>query len=265
MPHALLRPLATVTLTLAVLATSPAIAEIKTKSIEYRDGDHTLTGYLAWDDSLSGKAPGILVVHEWWGLNAHAKERAEKLAGEGYVAFAADMYGTDRVTTKPDQAQAWYTEVTSDLEGWMNRAQLGLDVLKAQSQVDSGKLAAMGFCFGGTTVMQMAYTGSEVDAVASYHGSLPAPPSSVTGITQKVLAAHGRADPFVPNERVTAFQDGLDSIGADWQMLVYSGTRHSFTNKDAGQYGLDALAYNEVADKSSWEATMRLFDDVFGE
>ena len=265
MTRTILKPTLGLAFAMALMQASTALAEIKTKAVEYKHGDTALTGWLAWDDATTGKVPGVLVIHEWWGLNEHAKERAEKLAGEGYVAFAADMYGTGRVTTKPDQARAWYGEVTTDLSSWMERAQIALDVLKGHENVDSEKLAAMGFCFGGTTVMQMAYAGSEVDAVVSYHGSLPLPGADVTGISQRVLVAHGRDDPFVPPERVAPFQESLDRIGAEWEMTVYSGTRHSFTNKDAGQYQMDALAYNEIADKNSWSATMRLFDDVFGE
>ena len=248
-----------------LLGATPLLAAVKSKAVQYKHGDTELTGWLAWDDAASGKVPGVLVIHEWWGLNEHAKERAEKLAGEGYIAFAADMYGTGRVTTKPDQARTWYGEVTSNPASWMERAQVALEILKAHERVDADKLAAMGFCFGGTTVMQMAYAGSEVDAVVSYHGSLPLPGADVTGISQRVLVAHGRDDPFVPPERVAPFQEALDRIGADWEMTVYSGTRHSFTNKDAGQYGMDALAYNPKADKGSWRATMRLFDEVFAD
>ena len=245
------------------LGAATAQAEIKTKAIEYKDGDVSLTGHLAWDDSLSGKRPGILVVHEWWGLNAHARERAERLAAEGYVAFAVDMYGTGRVTTEADQARAWMTEVRSNPKGWMRRAALGFEVLKGQDRVDPASLGAIGFCFGGTTVMQMAYAGMEFDAVGSFHGSLPAPPEGVTAITPRVFAAHGRDDSFVPKENVTAFQDGLDRIGATWDLAVYSGTRHSFTNPDASQYGIPNVQYNPRADEASWAALMRVFDEAF--
>jgi len=153
-------------------------------------------------------------------------------------------------------------QITENVEAWRARANAGLEVLKAQPQVDAGKIAAIGYCFGGATVMQMAYAGSDVDAVVSFHGSLPPAPDSVTSIEPRVMVAHGRDDAFIPAERIDAFQKGLDRIGADWEMTIYSGTRHGFTNPDAGRYGMDNLAYNEIADERSWAAMMRLFDEV---
>jgi dienelactone hydrolase len=247
----------------AVFMAGTAGAEVRTQSIPYKDGDVTLTGVLAWDDAVSGKRPGVLVVHEWWGLNDYAKSRAEDLAKAGYVAFALDMYGDNKVTKHGNEAGEWMKQITANVEGWQRRAQLGLDVLKAQPQVDAGKVAAIGYCFGGATVMQMAYAGADLDAVASFHGSLPPAPESVSAIKPRVLIAHGRDDKFIPAERITAFQQALDRVKADWEMTIYSGTRHGFTNPGAGEYGMDNLAYNERADKHSWAAMMKLFADVF--
>lgn len=241
----------------------PASAEVKTKSIEYKDGDTVLTGLLAWDDAATGERPGVLVVHEWWGLNEYAKSRAEQLAAEGYVAFALDIYGDGKVTDHPEQAGAWMEEITGNIETWTRRAQLGLDVLKSQDEVAGASLAAIGYCFGGATVMQMAYAGAEVQAVASFHGSLPPPPESVTTITPRVLVAHGRDDAFIPQKRVLAFQDGLDRLEATWDMTIYSGTRHGFTNPGAGVYGIENIQYNERADKDSWAAMLLMFEEVF--
>lgn len=242
---------------------SLASAEVQTKAIEYTDGETVLTGLLAWDDAAEGKRPGVLVVHEWWGLNDYAKGRAEQLAAAGYVAFALDMYGGNKVTTHPEEANAWMTEIASNADHWTQRAQLGLDVLTSQDQVDPERTAAIGYCFGGATVMQMAYAGADLDAVVSFHGSLPAAPESVTSIAPQVLAAHGRDDQFVPPDQVAAFQQGLDRAGATWEMMIFSGTRHAFTNPGAGEYGIDNLAYNEAADKRSWAAMMELFGEVF--
>ena len=238
-------------------------AEVKSKVVEYQYEDITLTGYLYWDDKISGKRPGVLVIHEWWGLNDYAKGQAERLAAEGYVAFALDMYGDDRVTDHPEQAGEWMKQITSNIDAWTRRAQRGLDTLKAQEQVDADNLAAIGYCFGGATVMQMAYVGADVDAVVSFHGSLPPAPESVTSITPRILVAHGRDDGFIPADRIVAFKDGLDRAKADWEMTIYSGARHGFTNPGAGEYGLDGLAYNETADKRSWAAMMMMFDEVF--
>ncbi len=248
---------------MAFIAVSQASADIQTKTIEYNDGDTVLAGFLAWDDALMGKRPGVLVVHEWWGLNDYAKGRAEQLAAEGYVAFALDMYGDDKVTNHPEQAGTWMKQITSNIDLWTRRARLGLDVLVSQPQVNTSKAAAIGYCFGGATVMQMAYAGAPVKAVVSFHGSLPPAAASVASIGPRVLVAHGRDDKFIPAERIVAFQEGLDRAKADWEMTIYSGTRHGFTNPGAGAYGIDNLAYNETADKRSWAAMMRLFGEVF--
>lgn len=244
------------------VAAGQALAAVKTKTIEYKDGGVTLKGVLAWDDAVSAKRPGVLVVHEWWGLNDYAMSRAKQLAAEGYVAFALDMYGDNKVTSHAEDAGGWMKQITGNVEGWRARANLGLDVLKAQPQVDGANVAAIGYCFGGATVMQMAYAGSDVKAVVSFHGSLPPPGEAVTAIGPRVLVAHGRDDAFIPAERIAAFKAGLDRTGADWEMTIYSGTRHGFTNPGAGEYGMDNLAYNETADKRSWAAMLRLFEET---
>ena len=250
-------------LTAALFLALPASAEVKTKTITYNDGETELSGLLAWDDSMSGPRPGVLVVHEWWGLNDYAKGRAEALAAEGYVAFAVDMYGTGKVTEHPDQAGTWAKEITANLSAWVKRAETGLEVLQSQDQVQADKLAAIGYCFGGSTVMQMAYADSPLKAVASFHGSLPPASEDVTKVNPRVLIAHGRDDSFIPAERVIAFQDALDRTEADWEMTIYANTRHGFTNPDAGKFGIENLAYNEVADRRSWAATLQMLEEVF--
>ena len=244
------------------LAAFDAHAEVRTKTIEYKDGDTVLKGVLAWDDAMTGKQPGVLVVHEWWGLNDYAKSRAEALAKEGYVAFALDMYGDDKVTAHGKEAGEWMKQITANIGAWQTRAQLGLDVLKSQDNVDGSKVAAIGYCFGGATVMQMAYAGADVKAVVSFHGSLPPAPETVTSIAPQVLVAHGRDDAFIPADRIDAFQKGLDRAGADWEMMIFSGARHAFTNPNAGDYGMDNLQYNEVADKRSWASMLEVFGET---
>jgi dienelactone hydrolase len=263
MTYRFLRWITALALAFGLSGASLAAAEVKTKTVEYTHGETVLTGLLAWDDAAEGPRPGVLVVHEWWGLNDYAKSRAEQLAAEGYVAFALDMYGGNKVTTHPDEASEWMTQITSNTDAWTRRAQLGLEILQSQEQVAAGKTAAIGYCFGGSTVMQMAYAGTDLDAVVSFHGSLPPAPDTVTSIAPKVLAAHGRDDEFVPPERVDAFQQSLDRAQADWELMIFSGTRHSFTNPGAGDYGIDNLAYNERADQRSWAAMLRLFGEVF--
>lgn len=248
---------------MALFGASLASADVKTKTVEYKDGEVALKGVLAWDDAATGKRPGVLVIHEWWGLSDYVRSRAEQLAAEGFVAFALDMYGDSKVTTHAKEAGEWSKQIASNVEAWTRRAQAGLEVLKSQDQVASGDLAVIGYCFGGATAMQLAYAGADVKAVISFHGSLPPAPESVTSIKPRVLVAHGRDDKFIPAERIVAFQAGLDRAKADWEMTIYSGTRHAFTNPGAGAYGMDNLAYNERADKHSWAAMMKLFDEVF--
>jgi dienelactone hydrolase len=243
-----------------------AQAALKSETVEYKDGDTALKGFLVYDDALEGKRPGVIVVHEWWGLNDYAKQRAEMLAELGYVAFAVDMYGEERVTEHGEDAKAWMTQITQNVEAWQKRAQLGLDVLKTHELVDTDYTAAVGYCFGGATVMQMAYAGADLDGVVSFHGSLPpATETQQKNIEAKVLVAHGEADGFVPPERVVAFKQALDAADADWQMVTYGGARHAFTNPRADEYGMDGLKYDEKADERSWALMQSFLDEVFAE
>lgn len=239
-------------------------AEVRSKEVVYQDGDQQLRGYLAWDDAKKGKRPGIIVVHEWWGLNDYAKQRARQLAEEGYVAFAADMYGPGKVTMHAKDAQGWMTQITQNQQAWQQRALLALEQLKASPQVDSSRLAAIGYCFGGATVMQMAYAGADLDGVVSFHGSLPpASPEQAAAIKSRVLIAHGDADPFVPAERIVKFKKALSDANVDWEMDIYANTRHGFTNPGAGAFGMEQLAYNEKADQRSWQRMKDFFAEIF--
>lgn len=250
---------------LLFMATSMAAhAEVQTKAIEYKDGETTLTGYLYWDDAIEGKRPGVLVIHEWWGLNDYAKKRAHMLAELGFVAFAADMYGDGHVTDKAEQARTWMQEVTADVEGWRERALLGLEQLKASGMVDGDNLAAIGYCFGGATILQMAYANAPLKGVVSFHGALPAAPEKAKGkIGPQILVLHGHADSFVAPEVVTNFRNKLDEAGANWEMNTYGGARHGFTNPDAAAFGIENLQYNEQADRRSWERMQSFFTEIF--
>jgi dienelactone hydrolase len=253
-------------LTIALLIPNLGAAEIQTETINYFDGDKQLQGYVSWDDSIKGKRPGILVVHEWWGLNDYARERARMLAELGYVAFAVDMYGKGQVTTHADQANAWMSQITENIDAWQQRANLWLKQVKSHPLVDGDKTAAIGYCFGGATVMQLAYSGADIDGVVSFHGSLPAATEQqYPAIKAKIFAAHGNADPFVPAEQVTHFKASLEAAEADWQLLSFGGVKHSFTNPNAGSHGMDALAYDEDADRRSWQAMQNFFDEIFSD
>lgn len=252
---------------LMLLLASPAAAEIKSKAIQYQHDDAQLTGYLYWDDAIDGKRPGVLVVHEWWGLNDYAKKRAKMLAELGYVAFAVDMYGDDKVTDKPAQAQEWMQEITTDVDGWRERAALGVLQLQQSGFVDEKRVAAIGYCFGGATVLQLAYAGSDVLAVVSFHGALPAAPAESKGrIKAGILAFHGAADNFVAQEVVQNFQLKLQESMADWEFVVFGGdVRHGFTNPDAALFGIENLKYDAQSDFDSWERMKLMFSDLFAE
>lgn len=260
------RPISLVMALACLMLNLSAVAEVRSKAITYQDEDVPLTGYLYWDDAQQGKRPGVLVVHEWWGLNDYAKKRAQMLAELGYVAFAADMYGNGQVTDKPDQARDWMQEVTADVEGWRHRAGLGLQQLLASGLVDEHRLAAIGYCFGGATVLQMAYGNAPVKGVVSFHGALPAAPEEARGrIGPQILVLHGHADSFVAPEVVTNFRNKLDEAGARWEMNTYGGARHGFTNPDAGRYGIENLKYDPTADRRSWARMQAFFDEIFAD
>ena len=241
------------------------LSEVQLKSVEYKDGGVALKGYFAFDDALTGRRPGVIVVHEWWGLNDYAKKRAKMLAELGYVAFAADMYGDGKVTTHAKQASQWKNQITNNIEGWQKRALLGLDILRKHEFVDPTRMAAIGYCFGGATVMQLAYSGADLSGVVSFHGSLPIPTEEQAVNTKaSVLIAHGSDDKFVPADHIAKFMDSVSKAGIDWQMTYYSGARHGFTNPDADSFGVEGLQYNERADRRSWEHMQVFFEEIFG-
>ena len=246
------------------LAPSPRAADVKTKEIEYRQGDTVLHGFIAWDDAARGKRPGVLVVHEWWGLNDHARNQARRLAEAGYVGFALDMYGKGKVTTHPQEAQAFAAEATKDAEVMAARFNAALEQLKRDPHVDSTKIAAIGYCFGGSVVLGMARAGADLAAVVTFHGALatqqPAQPGKVKA---RILVNAGAADPFVPPEQVEAFRKEMQAAGARFEIVMYPGAKHGFTNPDAAKYGMSQLAYDAAADKQSWAAMLKLFREVF--
>jgi dienelactone hydrolase len=238
---------------------------LRTEDIEYRDGSLKLRGLLAYDEAIEGKRPGILVVHEAWGLGDHAMERARMLAKLGYVALAADMYGDRRMAADLPAAMELIGELRTDPAKLRARAGAAIAALRAQPNVDGSKLAAIGFCFGGTTVLELARGGADLKGVVSFHGGLqtlaPAEPGAVT---PKVLVCTGADDPMIPPAQVVDFENEMRTAGADWQVISYGGTVHSFTNPDAGKtVKLDGIAYNERTDKRSWAAMRAFFDEIF--
>ena len=241
-----------------------AQSAVQTKAVEYKDGETVLTGHLYWDDAIEGERPGVLVVHEWWGLNDYAKKRAHMLAELGFVAFATDMYGDGHVTDNREQAKTWMQEVTADVEGWRERAMLGIEQLKASGMVSGDNIAAIGYCFGGATVLQLSYANAPLKGVVSFHGALPAAPEESKGkIGPQILVLHGQADTFVAPEVVTNFRNKLEESGAIWEMNTYGGARHGFTNPDAAEFGMENLVYNKRADERSWARMQEFFGEIF--
>ncbi len=253
-------------LTLAIIVSAvPVQAKLVTQTISYADNGTALSGYLAYDDAVSGKRPGVLVVHEWWGLNDYARQRADKLAGLGYVAFAVDMYGAGKVTDHPKQAGEWSKAISQNTTEWQQRALAGLTVLKRQPQTDPERMAAIGYCFGGGTVQQLAYAGVGLKGVVSFHGSLQEPPAEVAKKTNtKLLICHGGADAFAPIDKFQAYLTAMAASGLDYQINIYGGAKHSFTNPNAAKYNIPALAYSPSADKRSWQAMQDFFKEIFG-
>jgi dienelactone hydrolase len=248
-----------------VLVAQSAQARLVTKTVEYRQGETTLEGYLAYDDSIKGKRPGVLVLHEWLGVGAYEKMRAEQLAALGYVAFAADIYGKG---VRPATAELAAKEAGkyrgNDRTLIRERAKAGLAKLASFPEVDPNRLAAIGYCFGGTAALELARSGADTKGTVSFHGGLNTPnPAEARNIKGKVLALHGADDPYVPPAEVAAFQQEMRAAKVDWQMVYYGGAVHSFSNPKSGNDPAKGAAYNEKADRRSWEAMQAFFNELF--
>ena len=238
-------------------------AEIKTENVEYKQGDATLEGFHAYDDSIQGKRPGVLVVHQWKGLGAYEKERAQMLAKLGYNVFAVDIYGKGVRPQNPKEAGALAGKYKSDRKLLRERVQAGLDVLEKSPLTDPKKIAAIGYCFGGTTVLELARSSADISGVVSFHGGLSSPnPADAKNIKGKVLVLHGADDPNV-NPEVAGFQEEMRNAKVDWEMISYGNAVHSFTDWNAGSDNSKGAAYNEKADKRSWEAMQQFFAEIF--
>jgi len=245
---------------------SAGMAELRGEAVEYRDGDAVMEGYLVYDDAKQGIRPGVLVVHEWMGLNAYAKRRADQLAELGYIAFAADIYGKGIRPKDTTEAGQFAGKYRSDRKLLRSRVNAAFSVLNDQGLTDLKRTAAIGYCFGGTTVLELARSGADLSGVVSFHGALSTPtPGDAKNIKAKVLALHGADDPNVKPDEVAAFQEEMRNAGVDWYFVSYGNAVHSFTNPDAGNDPKKGAAYNEKADKRSWEAMKSFFKEIFGE
>ncbi len=242
----------------------PAKAEIKTQAVAYKDGTVALEGYLAYDDSLQGKRPVVLIVHEWWGLNSYVKGRAEQIARLGYVALALDIYGKGVRATTMDEAGKLAGAFYQDRPLMRKRALAGLIEAKSLPMVDVTRVAAIGYCFGGGVVLELARSGADIRGVVTFHGSLDTPhPEDARNIKAKVLVCHGANDPFVTQERVVAFWNEMRDAKVDWQLNVYSNAVHSFTNPGSGDDPSKGMAYNKEADLRSWQAMKTFLEEIF--
>ncbi len=248
-----------------LMAASVAEAAVRMEPMVYGKGETRLVGQIAWDDAVKGPRPAVLVVHEWWGLNDYARERARALASLGYLAVAADIDGEGFETKDPAKAR----ELAGKFRGGdrallRERVLAAFEALKAHPLADKRRIAAIGYCFGGTAVLELARTGMELAGVASFHGGLSTPvPAAAGGIRTKVLVLHGADDPSVPPVDVQAFQEEMRKSGADWQMVAYGGAVHTFTNPAAGNDPSRGSAYNEKAARRSWEHMKVFFAEIF--
>jgi len=241
-----------------------ADAKVHSQLVEYKQGDTVLDGYLAYDDAAKGKRPGVLVVHAWMGLDDNARKRADMLAQLGYVAFAADIYGKGVRPKDRDEAGKLAGQYKKDRALLRKRVAAGLAQLLKSPNVDTGKTAAIGYCFGGTTVLELARSGAQVGGVVSFHGGLDSPtPADGKNIKSKVLVLHGAADPFEKAEDFDAFKKELADASVDWQLVEYGGAVHCFTDSTAGSDTSKGCAYDPAADKRSWAAMRAFFDELF--
>lgn len=252
---------------LACCSLAVSQAAIKEGSVEYKAGDTLLKGYLVYDDAAKVRRPGVLVVHEWWGHNEHARNSARKLAEAGYVALALDMYGDGKQADHPDHAGKFSGEVRKNLALMKSRFEAGIQYLKKQPHVDSNQFAAIGYCFGGSVVLEMARAGEDLRGVASFHGGLatehPATPGKVRA---KILVMNGQADPWAPAEQIAAFKKEMENAKVDYKIVNYPGAKHAFTNPDADAKGAKfnlPLAYNRIADQESWDELQLFLKRIF--
>jgi dienelactone hydrolase len=253
-------------LLLALFSIQAAEAKVVTRNVEYRSNGTVLEGYLAYDDAAKGKRPGVLVVHEWTGIVDYTRDRARQLAELGYVAFAADIYGKGIRPKPPEEAGKVATQYMSNRMLLRERAAAGLSELKKQPNVDSSRVAAIGYCFGGTTVLELARSGADLKGVGSFHGQLNTPnPADAKNIKAKVVVFHGAEDKLVPKKDIEAFEQEMRSAKVDFSFIEYANALHSFTNPyNRPPAGMPGVAeYNEVADRRSWAALLNYFHEWF--
>ena len=231
-------------------------SKIQSKEVTYQAGDTPLKGYIAWDDSVKGPRPGVIVVHEWWGHNDYSRKRADMLARLGYTAIALDMYGNGKTANHPKDASGFSSEISSNMPLAKERFLAAYNLLKTEPTVDNRKIAAIGYCFGGGIVLNMARLGVDLKGVASFHGSLKtANPAKPGDLKAKILVLNGEDDPMVTSDQIEIFKKEMNEAGADLKFISYPGAKHAFSNPEATAFGEKfniPLAYNKDADEKSW-------------
>ena len=241
--------------------------ELVEQEVVYTSDSTNLKGFLVYDNNIKGKRPGVLIVHEWWGLNDYARSRARMLAELGYTAFALDMYGDGKTATHPEDAQKFATAIFSNVKVGEDRFLAAYSFLKGQETVEPNNIAAVGYCFGGAVVLHMARIGTDLKAVASFHGGIQAITPAQEGVVKAfILVCNGADDPFTTPEQIEAFKKEMDSANVNYEFINYEGAVHSFTNPSADSVGKKfnmPLAYNEKADKESWQEMQKVFTRVF--
>ncbi len=254
---------------LILFAVTITHAGVVTKEITYESNGVPLTGYLAYDDSVSGKRPGILVVHEWWGHNQHARNKAKQLAELGYTALALDMYGDGKHAEHPKKAGEFMNAALQDWPGSMAKFRAGRKVLESHETVDANRIASIGFCFGGTVSIRMAGEGEDLKAVVAFHSGLPVDAPPTAKVTASILVINGAEDIWIPKEAVTKFKGQMASAGAYLTYVSLPGVKHSFTNPEADtnskKFNIPNLQYDAEADKKSWKKLEKFFKQVFAE
>ena len=238
-----------------------------TARIDYRVGDSIHQAYLANDESISGPRPGVIIVHEWWGVNDYIINRTQQLAELGYVALAIDMFGNGKIAENPDEAGELMNGVLGDMEAGTAALRAGYEVLLEQPSVDEEKTAAIGYCYGGAMVLHMARIGLPLAAVVSFHGALGSFHQAQPGsISPRILVCHGEADSMVTMDDVAGFRAEMDAAQANYEVKLYAGAKHGFSSREAdvngSKYGID-VGYNAAADEASWQAMQSMFNEVF--
>jgi dienelactone hydrolase len=255
------------TLVSGIAGLAAAEPKILGETVEYSAQTMIMKSYLTYDDNIKDKRPGVLVVPEWWGLNDYARRRAQMLAELGYTALAVDMYGDGKVATLPDEAGKLSSQVMKDFDSGKVRLIEALEFLKRQPNVDPNRVAAIGYCFGGGVVLNLARQGVDLKGVVSFHGNLTAVKTAKPGeVKAKVLVLHGGDDKFITPEQIEAFKQEMNSAGANFQFISYPGALHSFTNPEATELGKELnmpIAYNADADRKSWEELKRFLKTIF--